>query len=137
MEKLRAENISGRERYATLESENARLADTISQQIAARDDLEKRVAQGKELLEHLRIEREGKELKVEELKKRLQLIAERKENYYERYEKHLLNQYLEYKGNIRVFVRVRPFLSQDFKAYGGTQESFEQVQKAISVLNSN
>jgi len=54
------------------------------------------------------------------LKDRLSLIQARKEHYYPKYEKHLLNQYLEYKGNIRVFVRVRPILSQDFKAYGGT-----------------
>jgi hypothetical protein len=57
---------------------------------------------------------------VQELKRRLQLIEERREQYYPKYEKHLLNQYLEYKGNIRVFVRIRPILSQDFKAYNGT-----------------
>jgi hypothetical protein len=58
-------------------------------------------------------------------------------HYYPKLSKQLLNTYSEYKGNIRVFVRVRPFLSQDFKAYGGTQESFEQVQKSIQILGSS
>jgi hypothetical protein len=36
---------------------------------------------------------------------------------YPSYEKSLLNKYLEAKGNIRVFVRVRPLLKNDFTAY--------------------
>ena len=39
--------------------------------------------------------------------------------------KKLLNLYLELKGNIRVFVRCRPILPIDFKAYEGTKESFD------------
>ncbi len=46
-----------------------------------------------------------------------------------------MNEYLEYKGNIRVFVRVRPILSQDFKAYGGNDQSFEILTKCIQVNN--
>lgn len=53
------------------------------------------------------------------------------------YEKHLLNQYLELKGNIRVFARVRPILSQDYKAYGGTEQSFEMLKQAIKILNQS
>ena len=51
------------------------------------------------------------------MKERLALIQYRKEHYYPQYEKHLLNTYLELKGNIRVFARLRPLLPQDFKAY--------------------
>ena len=43
------------------------------------------------------------------------------------YEKELLNKYLEYKGNIRVFVRLRPTIPIDFKAYDGTKESFDKI----------
>ncbi|CDW89872.1 kinesin-like motor protein heavy chain [Stylonychia lemnae] len=39
------------------------------------------------------------------------------------------------KGNIRVFARVRPILPQDFKAYGGTEESFQQLTQSIKILN--
>ena len=64
-------------------------------------------------------------------------MQKRKEEFYPLYEKHLLNQYLELKGNIRVFVRLRPILPQDFKAYSGTDQSFELLQKAISILNQS
>lgn len=71
------------------------------------------------------------------MQERMRLIEDRKENYYPKVMKEQLNQYLEYKGNIRVFVRVRPILGQDFKAYGGTQESFEAIQKSITVIGSS
>lgn len=45
------------------------------------------------------------------------------------YEKLLLNKYLEYKGNIRVFVRVRPVLAIDYKAYGS------EITQAITIPN--
>lgn len=48
---------------------------------------------------------------IEAFKERIIKIQERKEVYYPKKVKSLLNTYLEYKGNIRVFVRVRPFLS--------------------------
>lgn len=51
------------------------------------------------------------------------------------YEKELLNKYLEYKGNIRVFIRSRPILPIDFKAYEGTRESFDRIEKAITIHN--
>ncbi len=57
---------------------------------------------------------------LSDMQERMRLIEDRKENYYPKVMKEQLNQYLEYKGNIRVFVRVRPILGQDFKAYGGT-----------------
>lgn len=46
-----------------------------------------------------------------------------------------MNRYLEYKGNIRVFVRSRPVLPIDYKAYDGTKESFEKLEKATRILN--
>jgi hypothetical protein len=49
--------------------------------------------------------------KIEAVKERIRQIKERKEEYYPKLQKQLLNTYLEYKGNIRVFVRVRPILS--------------------------
>jgi len=49
----------------------------------------------------------------------------------------LLNLYLELKGNIRVFVRCRPILQIDYKAYEGTKESFEQMKKSLRFLNQN
>ena len=66
---------------------------------------------------------------------RLEAIDQRKQNYFASLEKKILNRYLECKGNIRVFVRVRPLLPIDFKAYGGTEESFEQITKATRVCN--
>ena len=60
----------------------------------------------------------------------------RKEVFYPQYEKRLLDQYLELKGNIRVFVRVRPILPNDYKAYEGNRESFAILEKQIRILNS-
>lgn len=59
----------------------------------------------------------------------------RKETYWDVYEKELLNNYLEYKGNIRVFVRTRPILPIDYRAYDGTRESFERIQSAMKFHN--
>ena len=58
-------------------------------------------------------------------------------NYYPVYEKELLNRYLEAKGNIRVFVRVRPILKNDFKAYEGNKASFSQFEEQLRMPNSN
>jgi hypothetical protein len=60
----------------------------------------------------------------------------RKEQFYPAYERRLLDQYLELKGNIRVFVRVRPILSNDFKAYDGSKESFAIIEKQLRIPNS-
>ena len=76
---------------------------------------------------NMKREWEEKVKKIFDYKERLRLIADRAENYHPKVEKNLLNQYLEFKGNIRVFVRVRPLLSQDFKAYSGSTESFEAL----------
>lgn len=51
-------------------------------------------------------------------------IIQRREQFYPNFEKRLLDQYLKLKGNIRVFLRIRPILPNDFKAYEGTRESF-------------
>ena len=65
------------------------------------------------------------------------MIDWRSTQFYPEYEKQLLNKYLEHKGNIRVFVRLRPILPIDFKAYDGTKESFEKIEKSMKVLNQN
>ena len=54
-------------------------------------------------------------------------INHRVEERYPAYEKELLDLYLRYKGNIRVFVRARPILPNDFTAYAGTRESFDLI----------
>lgn len=61
------------------------------------------------------------------MSKRIDLIEDRKVNFFPGYERQLLNTYLEYKGNIRVFIRSRPILRIDYKAYGGTPETFERI----------
>lgn len=61
---------------------------------------------------------------------------QRVENRYPVYEKELLDRYLKYKGNIRVFVRARPILPNDFSAYSGTRESFDQIQSQLMIPNS-
>jgi len=59
----------------------------------------------------------------------------RKEVFFPQYQKELLNKYLEYKGNIRVFIRSRPTLPSDFKAYNGTKESFAKLEEATKIIN--
>lgn len=56
-------------------------------------------------------------------------IIERREHFFPNFEKKLLDQYLKLKGNIRVFLRIRPILSNDFKAYEGSRESFTQLEQ--------
>lgn len=73
---------------------------------------------------------------IESLKHRKDLMQRRKEEFYPQFEKNLLEKYLELKGNIRVFVRVRPILSNDFKAYEGTKEQFELLEKQIRIPNN-
>ena len=41
-----------------------------------------------------------------------------------------------YKGNIRIFVRMRPILHGDFVAYDGSRESFDELEKKIKMPNS-
>ena len=78
---------------------------------------------------------EEKRKQIEEYRQRIEKIRWRKEHYFPKYEKELLNKYLEYKGNIRVFIRSRPVLPIDFKAYDGTQESFDKILKATRFIN--
>ena len=81
-------------------------------------------------------ENKAKAEKIEEMKRRIELIKWRREVYMPATEKSLLNKYLEYKGNIRVFIRSRPILPIDFRAYDGTKESFEKLEKATKVYNA-
>jgi hypothetical protein len=53
------------------------------------------------------------------------------------FEKQILAKYLEYKGFIRIFVRVRPIQVNDFKAYSGTNESFAILESKINIPNSS
>lgn len=55
---------------------------------------------------------------------------------YPAYEKELLDRYLASKGNIRVFIRVRPILKNDFSAYNGTRDSFAVIEKQINIPNA-
>ena len=69
------------------------------------------------------------------MKNRLAMIAARKEHYYPKLEQDLLNKYLGYKGNTRVFIRMRPIFNSDLKAYGGTPEQVEQIKKGIQIIS--
>ena len=55
---------------------------------------------------------------------------------YPAFEKELLNRYLACKGNIRVFIRVRPVLSNDYSAYAGTKDQFDTLVNQIQIPNS-
>ena len=85
--------------------------------------------------ENIRQENEMKMKRMEEMKERLDNLRQRKQISFPKYEKELLNQYLEYKGNIRVFIRSRPILPIDFRAYDGTKESFEKLKNQTKIHN--
>ena len=65
----------------------------------------------------------------------MSMIEWRQNVFFSQYSRELLNKYLEYKGNIRVFIRNRPTLPIDFKAYNGTKEAFEMLEKATKIIN--
>ena len=65
-----------------------------------------------------------------------QEIIHRIDQIYPVYEKELLDRYLKYKGNIRVFIRARPILPNDYTAYSGTRESFDLIQSQLVIPNS-
>jgi hypothetical protein len=60
-------------------------------------------------------------------------VIDRRNNFYPEFEKKILDQYLQLKGNIRVFVRVRPILPADFKAYEGSKDSFEHLEQQLKL----
>lgn len=136
-ESLRAQFAANTERFRNVEEDNKRLEENVTNLKQQTVTLNEEIDNESKRLAILKQSKEDKLQKITELKSRLQMIQRRKEDYFPRLEKSLLNQYLEYKGNIRVFVRVRPLLSQDFKAYSGTAESFDQLQKSIQSLNSS
>lgn len=80
-------------------------------------------------------ENDRKLKQIREYEERIEKIKYRREHYFPKYKKELLNKYLEYKGNIRVFVRSRPVLPIDYKAYDGTKESFEKILSCTKILN--
>ena len=61
------------------------------------------------------------------LKKKHELLLFKKEQWLPKYRQRLLNDTLELKGNNRVFVRVRPVIDQDSKAYEQCGGSFESI----------
>ena len=61
------------------------------------------------------------------IQERIDLIRDRRSNFFPAYERQLLDTYLEYKGNIRVFIRSRPILPNDFKAYDLSKEDSERL----------
>jgi len=76
-----------------------------------------------------------KQMKLD-LEKKKAGIEYRMNEFYPVYEKELLQKYLQYKGNIRIFVRMRPILKGDFVAYDGTRDSFNELEKKIKMPNS-
>ena len=83
----------------------------------------------KEQISQLRASKEQKQEKLAELQKRKREILHRIDTVYPEYERELLDRYLEYKGNIRVFVRARPILPNDYKAYAGSRDSFDLIER--------
>ena len=110
--------------FLDLEHETARLSKMLEEKRKEKSEKEAkleavRVAIGEQrLLKKTTLEKLGK------LEERKQDVLKRREHFYPNLERQLLDQYLQLKGNIRVFVRVRPILPIDFKAYQGTRDSF-------------
>lgn len=60
----------------------------------------------------------------------------RRDHLYPDLEKKLLDQYIRLKGNIRVFLRIRPILAQDYKAYEGSRDSFDRLEAQLQTPNN-
>ena len=58
----------------------------------------------------------------------------RRDTFYPAFEKRLLDDYLRLKGNIRVFIRVRPLLKSDARAYDSG--AFAQAEQQLQTPNS-
>ena len=99
------------------------------------EEKERRVLDLKRIISELRKFKTQRLLDLERLNERKEAIVWRRENGYPNYEKEILDRYLALKGNIRVFVRVRPILSSDFRAYGGSRDSFDKLEQAIEMPN--
>ena len=69
------------------------------------------------------------ETSLKAMKDQIHQIKQRSTEFYPDLEKSLLEQYLKLKGNIRVFLRVRPILAQDYKAYDGSKDSFAHLEQ--------
>ena len=99
--------------------------------------LKEMLAKKEELLAKRKAIREQNEECVascQKVRERIEQIEKRRE-LMKPYEKQLLNKYLEYKGNIRVFIRSRPILAIDFRAYEGSRDSFDKIEKSTSIIN--
>ena len=72
---------------------------------------------------------------IQDLDEQEAAIDYRAKSVYPAYEKELLDRYLAAKGNIRVFIRVRPILKDDYTAYSGTRDSFAAIEKQINIPN--
>ena len=81
-------------------------------------------------------EKEEVKAKVETKMHMLEQSVNRLDKVFPAYETALLDRYLKCKGNIRVFIRVRPILPNDFKAYGGTPEQLKQIEGQLMIPNS-
>lgn len=134
---MRVSNCEKRKRLDEIDNDNIKFLAKIESLKSTHEEISQRVACGKSKLEEMKAKKAKLLEELNGMEKRMRLIEERSEHYYPKIMKEQLNQYLEYKGNIRVFVRVRPILGQDFKAYGGTPESFEAIQKSISVIGTS
>ena len=88
------------------------------------------------MIERLKMCKEEAEQKVKAHVYERKQSQTRIESVFPAYEIALLDRYLKYKGNIRVFIRARPILPNDFKAYGGTPEEFKQIESQLVIPNS-
>jgi hypothetical protein len=80
--------------------------------------------------------KEAKLAEIKRLKAEEAAVIDRRNNFYPEFEKKILDQYLQLKGNIRVFVRVRPILPADFKAYDGRKDSFDHLEQQLKLRDN-
>ena len=71
----------------------------------------------KEKLAALKSKKEEELVKIRLLEETSARVKLRSDTFYPAFEKRLLDDYLRLKGNIRVFIRVRPLLKSDARAY--------------------
>ncbi len=119
--------------YSNLESETRDAKILLDSARAEKIEKENEIAAARTQLEGISAAKEAKLSEIKRLKAEEALVIDRRNNFYPEFEKKILDQYLQLKGNIRVFVRVRPILPADFKAYEGSKDSFEHLEQQLKL----
>ena len=119
--------------YSNLESETRDATILLDSARAEKIEKENEIAAARAQLEGISAAKEEKLSEIKRLKAEEASVIDRRNNFYPEFEKKILDQYLQLKGNIRVFVRVRPILPADFKAYEGSKDSFEHLEQQLKL----